>query len=57
MAPHIISKQRVHGVKTMAKEDSETYEKVKAQMREEDSTEKKKPREKQIKASRRNWRP
>ena len=39
----------------MAKEDSETYEKVKAQMKEEDSTEKKKPKEKQIKARKRNW--
>jgi hypothetical protein len=41
----------------MAKEDSETYEKVKAQMREEDLAEKEKPKAKQIKASKRNWRP
>ena len=38
----------------MAKEDSKTYEKVKAQMREEDSA--KKPKEKQINAKKRNWR-
>lgn len=40
----------------MAKGDSETYEKAKAQMREEDSAEKKKPKEKQIKAKKRNGR-
>lgn len=39
----------------MAKEDSETYEKVKAQMREEDSAKKEKPKEKQIKAKKRKW--
>ena len=42
----------------MAKEDSETYEKVKAQMREEDNNPKKGepsiPKSKQIKTKRRN---
>ena len=39
----------------MGKEDSETYEKVKAEMREEDSTKKEKPKAKQIKAKKRSW--
>jgi len=38
----------------MSKEDSETYERAKTQMREEDSSEKQKPKAKQIKASKRN---
>ena len=39
----------------MGKEDSETYEKVKAQMREEDSAEKEKPKKKQTNSKRRKW--